>query len=278
MVDDGHGNRLDEVPWVLGEVAGTSGTQVGLEAADETEIVVTPSGRASLTLPVSIPTGAPVEIQLVYPIPRGTVTVLAKNSAGEDIEGADWILVGVENSPANAAGTAIPIEVGTVTVLARAPGYRSIERAVEVKEDTVEEVVFELEPSQAVVSNERIDIKGVVNFQTSEAIILENSFSLLDDVADVLNAHPELTLVRIEGHTDTRGAADDNLDLSKRRAASVLQALVDRGVETSRLEAEGFGETRPLMTEKTKADMTKNRRVEFHVAKRIDDTPADEAP
>ena len=83
----------------------------------------------------------------------------------------------------------------------------------------------------------------------------------------LLQAHPEAKLVHIEGHTDSRGSASANLDLSTRRAAAVRQYLIDKGVEPARLDSKGYGETRPLILEENEAAWSKNRRVDFFVDK-----------
>jgi large repetitive protein len=102
-----------------------------------------------------------------------------------------------------------------------------------------------------------------VYFATNKDVILKRSFETLESVAKTLKDNPWIKRVRIEGHTDSRGRDAKNLDLSKRRAASVMKFLAERGVETERLEAEGYGRTRPIADNKTKAGREKNRRVEF---------------
>jgi outer membrane protein OmpA-like peptidoglycan-associated protein len=99
--------------------------------------------------------------------------------------------------------------------------------------------------------------------------IKEESFPLLDEVVRVLKEHPELERVRVEGHTDTRGNAHYNRRLSDGRAKAVRAYLVEHGVEATRLEAQGFGEDRPLVRPETgEADYQTNRRVEFNILKR----------
>jgi outer membrane protein OmpA-like peptidoglycan-associated protein len=71
--------------------------------------------------------------------------------------------------------------------------------------------------------------------------------------------------MRIEGHTDNRGDAAMNLDLSKRRAASVRIWLEQHGVEGNRLESEGYGLTKPIESNDTDAGRLANRRVEFKI-------------
>jgi len=69
--------------------------------------------------------------------------------------------------------------------------------------------------------------------------------------------------LRIEGHTDNVGSDSTNLDLSLRRARAVRAFLIQAGVKAERLEANGFGETKPVDTNRTSAGRSRNRRVEF---------------
>ena len=98
------------------------------------------------------------------------------------------------------------------------------------------------------------------------ATIDRRSFPLLDNVARVISAHPEISRVRIEGHSDSKGKRDKNVQLSQRRADAVRQYLVDKGVEEGRLTAQGFGPDRPVVENaRTNAEHAQNRRVEFHI-------------
>ncbi len=69
----------------------------------------------------------------------------------------------------------------------------------------------------------------------------------------------------MEGHTDNRGTAEYNRDLSQRRARSVVRALVARGIAAGRLVSEGYGFDRPVADNKTALGRAKNRRVEFTI-------------
>jgi outer membrane protein OmpA-like peptidoglycan-associated protein len=105
----------------------------------------------------------------------------------------------------------------------------------------------------------------VVHFEYNKAVIQKRSFKLLDDVARVLVAHPELERIRVEGHTDDRGNDAYNKKLSQARAESVQKYLIERGVATNRLEAVGYGEEKPIGDNKTEPGRTQNRRVEFKI-------------
>ncbi|MFP2933001.1 OmpA family protein, partial [Pyxidicoccus sp. 3LG] len=115
------------------------------------------------------------------------------------------------------------------------------------------------------VDGERILILEKVYFATSKDIILARSFPLLKQVAAVLRANPQVELLRIEGHTDDQGNDAMNLDLSKRRAANVRAFLIKEGIAAERLESEGYGEAKPVDTNKTAKGRENNRRVEFNI-------------
>ncbi len=125
-------------------------------------------------------------------------------------------------------------------------------------------------PAAVRVEGSQIVILQQVNFETAKARILPSSFSLLQQVADVLAQHPEIARVAVDGHTDDRGTEASNMDLSRSRAVSVMRWLTEKGVDARRLEARGFGPKRPIADNKTDAGRAKNRRVEFQIRKRTD--------
>ncbi|MBX7192829.1 MAG: OmpA family protein [Sandaracinaceae bacterium] len=110
-----------------------------------------------------------------------------------------------------------------------------------------------------------IVILQLVEFATNRDVILDRSFPILEEVRAVLAANPQITRVRIEGHTDDRGRDAANLDLSRRRAASVLRWLTEHGIDVGRMEAWGCGELHPTETNTTAEGRQRNRRVEFHI-------------
>jgi outer membrane protein OmpA-like peptidoglycan-associated protein len=111
----------------------------------------------------------------------------------------------------------------------------------------------------------KIEIKERVYFDTNSDVIQSRSFALLDQVAALLKNHGELQHIRVEGHTDDQGLFEYNLRLSERRADSVRRYLVDRGVAAERLEAMGYGESRPIASNKSARGREMNRRVEFTI-------------
>ncbi|RKH07972.1 OmpA family protein [Corallococcus sp. CA047B] len=122
-------------------------------------------------------------------------------------------------------------------------------------------------PPYVVVESDRIRIKGNILFETNSAIIQKQSYPLLDEVAAVLAKNPTLGPVQIEGHTDNKGSRSLNLDLSKRRAKSVLDYLAGKKIDRKRLTSQGFGFDRPIDTNDTALGRAKNRRVDFKLVK-----------
>ncbi|HEY5922451.1 MAG TPA: OmpA family protein [Kofleriaceae bacterium] len=113
------------------------------------------------------------------------------------------------------------------------------------------------------IEDGKIFIIGKVQFETGSAKISKRSDALLDQIGQALDAHPQVTKIRVEGHTDNVGDPRLNQRLSEERAASVKEALVSRGVDDDRLDTKGFGEKQPIAPNKSAGGRQKNRRVEF---------------
>jgi OmpA-OmpF porin, OOP family len=115
------------------------------------------------------------------------------------------------------------------------------------------------------VEQGQIKILERVEFENNSAKLRPESDRILNAVLTVMKEHPEFTKLGVEGHTDNRGAAGHNLDLSRRRAASVMKWLVDHGVTATRLSSKGLGMTKPIDSNDSDAGRQNNRRVEFHI-------------
>jgi outer membrane protein OmpA-like peptidoglycan-associated protein len=122
-------------------------------------------------------------------------------------------------------------------------------------------------PSRVVVKKNKIEITEKIFFEYNKAEIKALSFELLE-VAGVMNDYPTVTLIQIEGHTDSDGSEGYNLKLSQRRADAVMEYLTNAGVDASRLVAKGFGESLPIDTNETTEGKARNRRVEFTILER----------
>ncbi len=101
-----------------------------------------------------------------------------------------------------------------------------------------------------------------INFETGSKALTTSSYTVLDEVAEVLNSYPDV-LVDINGYTDNVGNSTNNQKLSLKRAKSCYDYLVGKGVSAARLNYAGYGEANALVSNATKEGQRKNRRVEF---------------
>lgn len=163
----------------------------------------------------------------------------------------------------------LEVPSGELSVEASAPGHLKKGRRIVAQpgEIIVADFVLEEIPKKSLVvlRKEKIEIKKQVHFATNRDVILPDSAQLLDEVAATILENPQLPEIRIEGHTDSQGDDAYNKELSERRARSVMRALLDRGVASSRLSAVGLGETMPISSNKTSSGRAQNRRVEFMI-------------
>jgi len=112
------------------------------------------------------------------------------------------------------------------------------------------------------LSNSGRTIAYGIRFDVDSARLRSESEAILGEVLSVLKEQPNLRLV-IEGHTDSVGGAAYNMTLSEKRARSVVRWLTEQGIDPDRLEAVGYGERRPVSTNKASQGRALNRRVEL---------------
>ena len=102
-----------------------------------------------------------------------------------------------------------------------------------------------------------------IYFDVNKDVVKPESYGTISDIAKVLKENPTVN-IKIIGHTDSDGNDAVNLDLSKRRAASVKNALVSQfSIDGSRIQTDGKGETQPIVSNTSSENKAKNRRVEF---------------
>jgi outer membrane protein OmpA-like peptidoglycan-associated protein len=107
----------------------------------------------------------------------------------------------------------------------------------------------------------RLQAPENITFDTNRAVVKPQFQPVLGQLAQSIQQYPG-TVVQVEGHTDSTGAADYNQTLSENRANSVRSYLVQRGVESNRLVAVGYGMSRPVADNASPAGRAQNRRVE----------------
>lgn len=256
--------------WKLEKMTGSSGESAELFGGSYT-LEAEADGYRAASISVDVPDAESHELVIQLSpeaAVQGTLLVSALDTDGKPVAQATWELDGTDHS--GPAGDTTSLDPGEYHLIVRAPGYRPVERDVTVVSESEELVQLTMEPAKVEVSRERIDIKDSVYFETNRDVIKAESHSLLDEVAQLLRDHPELSRIRIEGHTDSRGDAAYNKDLSQRRAEAVRTYLIDKGVDADRMVAEGFGEEKPLRKEETPEAWSVNRRVDFFVVERED--------
>lgn len=143
------------------------------------------------------------------------------------------------------------------------------EPAVAEPEEPEEEPVVAEEPKNLEIQKNVIRLKPGIRilFETNSDQLLDASFPILDEVASVMEQNQRLR-IRVEGHTDSDGKPDHNLDLSNRRAASVRSYLIGKGIPEERLESHGCGQNTPIADNATDDGKQQNRRVEFVILRR----------
>lgn len=121
-------------------------------------------------------------------------------------------------------------------------------------------------PDAAIVlMNDRIELKQRIQFAFDTSDILARSRPLLGEIAQAVREHPEIGLVRIEGHSDDQGSRHYNQALSERRAGAVEAHLVGLGIQPARLAHSGHGESQLRAAGTSEDARAENRRVEFLV-------------
>lgn len=109
-----------------------------------------------------------------------------------------------------------------------------------------------------------ITLKGDVAFDSGSSKVNPGLYSEIDRIARVMTQYPQ-TRIRVEGHTDSKGSDQLNMDLSKRRAEAVKNLLVQNGVDPARITVMPFGETQPVAGNTTSQGRQRNRRVEIKI-------------
>jgi OOP family OmpA-OmpF porin len=125
-----------------------------------------------------------------------------------------------------------------------------------------------------ITGSSEIEILKQVEFEFDKSTILPISYPILDEVVRLLQVSTEIKQVSIEGHTDSHGKEDYNQKLSEDRANSVMDYLVKKGIDQSRLSAKGFGLTKPIASNDTDEGRQRNRRVEFKITQQSTPVPA----
>jgi len=159
-------------------------------------------------------------------------------------------------------GTGRIIGAGIGGIAGGAVGYQMDKQIKELKESTAGSGVdiTETDNGQAILVN----LPDGVTFDVDSSALKPAFRSTLDDIGSSMNQYPD-SLIDVYGHTDSTGSDAYNQSLSERRASTVANYLVSRGVSAARIRSQGFGETMPIAGNDTEFDRQRNRRVEIKI-------------
>ncbi len=220
-------------------------------------------GFEPTTRELFVPLGAARTVTTQLAPQRGELQMFAVDSTGAVIADAR---VSVSGEEAVALGQRLDLAVGEHALVVTAPGHEAATAQVVIAPGGRHELGVVLSGDvpapRARLAGDRIEIGDRVYFALNEARLLPESRPVLDAVATVLREHPEIARIRVEGHTDARGPAKFNTELSQDRADEVRAYLIRQGISPERLIGKGYGSSRPLVSD---AEADDNRRVEFVV-------------
>lgn len=154
--------------------------------------------------------------------------------------------------------------LGWYLLTTSAEGYITSNDSVQVQSEEITPVVknIVLTPIEVGLT---VRLKNIY-FDFDKTTLKSESFVELNKVVDFLKQNSSVS-IEISGHTDSKGSDTYNLNLSQGRSQSVVDYLIGQGIESSRLQAQGYGESKPIDSNDTEAGRANNRRVEFTVLK-----------
>ncbi|MCU0607783.1 MAG: OmpA family protein [Candidatus Edwardsbacteria bacterium] len=196
------------------------------------------------------------------PVKPGTVAgLVADYKSGAPLAAARLVLNGPKTQTlvADAKGAyTLTLDPGSYELLVKADGYNDKTVKFSVKDGEAQKQTVALVKRKEVFAFENI------NFAVGKAAFLPGAETVLAQLLKVLQENPEIS-VEIAGHTDKMGSPKKNLVLSQARAAAVVKWLMDKGVGPDRMVSKGYGDTKPVASNKTKEGRAKNRRIEIAV-------------
>jgi outer membrane protein OmpA-like peptidoglycan-associated protein len=194
----------------------------------------------------------------------GTLSGSVKDGQGRPIEGAA-VTIGsstpVTATTSSAGVFTAQVEAGTWPVAVQADGYIADNKSITAIANETVRVEFILR--EALRQGEVMSFDNIY-FDSGSANIKPESYPVLDSVAILLRDNPTAR-IQIAGHTDSDGSESSNQTLSERRAQSVYQYLVSKGIAGNRLTTVGYGESNPIAPNDSAANKARNRRIEFTV-------------
>ncbi|MEM7187050.1 MAG: OmpA family protein [Bacteroidota bacterium] len=148
-------------------------------------------------------------------------------------------------------------------------GFESNAITVEASPNGKLSKTIELRPIEAIIVDDKVQLNPILFDYNKHNIKPQAAFEL-DKLVDIMKKYPNMK-ISVESHTDTRGRAEYNRELSDRRAQSTVQYVISQGIDASRISGQGFGLDKPAVncgSNCSEADHQKNRRSEFIIIER----------
>ena len=184
---------------------------------------------------------------------------------GEGIEATEIVALSGEAPSLEKKEEAIKIAKSSLGVW-DVRDYITVKKPEPIEQPVIKDV--KVEKPKVVSCQERFEkllSTNKINFESAKAVIKEDSFELLANLATVVRECPDFK-VEIAGYTDSDGSEEYNLLLSAKRANAVKSYLVNHeGIDADRLEARGYGEANPIADNTTEDGKSKNRRITFKI-------------
>lgn len=151
------------------------------------------------------------------------------------------------------------------TMVVSAPGYLPLNDALDLSKATSGQKITKDIQLTPLTVGDKITLKNIY-FEISKSDLLPASYAELDKLVTMMNDNYKMS-IRLEGHTDIVGDSDLNLKFSQDRVKACQEYLVKKGINWNRIEAVGYGDTRPIIKKGTDEERKVNRRVEFVILK-----------
>jgi outer membrane protein OmpA-like peptidoglycan-associated protein len=242
----------------------TTGFYTHLIPAGDVPVTVVAAGYRDASARVALGRDQSATLNFMLVPNLGTITGSVKDGEGRPIANAS-VTVG-STSPVTVTTNTVGVfsarvEAGTWPVAVQADGYISDNQSVTVVPNETVSVTFTLRA--ALRAGDVMSFDNIY-FASGSADIKPESYTILDSVAILLRDNPSAR-VQVAGHTDSDGSESSNQTLSERRAQSVYQYLVNKGIAGSRLTTVGYGESNPIAANDSAANKARNRRIEFTI-------------
>jgi len=166
----------------------------------------------------------------------------------------------------NNAGRSLLSEISKVTGCSKAISAEEIASGPAMADFVATVLLKKLETALPAMSKAGTWVFKDIKFEIDKDVLIASSTPTLEEIVKILKTHTDIS-VEIQGHTDSTASVAHNMDLSRRRAGTVMQYLKGKGIAASRMTAKGYGESRPIDTNDTTKGRSNNRRVELKPSK-----------